>query len=49
MTKITPLKDKKKALVTGSSVYWLSFVSKAFTDGWRVLGLDGMTDYYDIS
>ena len=50
MTKITPLKDKKKALVTGSSGFiGYHLCQRLLLDGWRVLGLDGMTDYYDIS
>ena len=50
MTKITPLKDKKRALVTGSSGFiGYHLCQRLLLDGWQVLGLDGMTDYYDIS
>ena len=39
----------KTALVTGSSGFIGYFVSLALLDaGWRVVGIDGMSDYYDV-
>ncbi|WP_330647259.1 NAD-dependent epimerase/dehydratase family protein [Thioclava sp. FTW29] len=37
-------------LVTGAAGFIGSFVSQRFlSEGWRVVGLDGMTDYYDVT
>ena len=39
----------KTALVTGSAGFIGSFVARALLDaGWRVVGIDSMSDYYDI-
>ena len=40
----------KTALVTGSSGFIGDFVSEALlAAGWRVIGLDAMSDYYDVT
>ena len=40
----------KTALVTGSAGFIGYFVARALLrDGWRVVGLDGFSDYYDIT
>lgn len=40
----------KTALVTGSSGFIGYFVAQALLDaGWRVVGVDSMSDYYDVS
>lgn len=40
----------KTVLVTGAAGFIGSFVCHSFlTDGWRVIGLDCMSDYYDVS
>ncbi|WP_339115341.1 NAD-dependent epimerase/dehydratase family protein [Thioclava sp. GXIMD2076] len=37
-------------LVTGAAGFIGSFVCQRFlSEGWRVVGLDGMTDYYDVT
>ena len=42
--------DKKVILVTGAAGFIGFHISKLFlTEGWRVIGLDCLTDYYDIS
>ena len=39
----------RTALVTGSAGFIGYFTSKALlTQGWNVVGLDAMTDYYDV-
>ena len=39
----------RTALVTGSAGFIGYFTAKALLDqGWRVVGLDAMTDYYDV-
>ena len=43
-------KKQKIALVTGSAGFIGFHISKRLLDeGWRVIGLDCMSDYYDIS
>jgi UDP-glucuronate 4-epimerase len=43
-------KKQKVALVTGSAGFIGFHLSKRFLDeGWRVVGLDSMSDYYDVS
>ena len=43
-------KKQKTALVTGSSGFIGFHISKRLLDkGWRVIGLDCMSDYYDVS
>ena len=50
MIKSSTNKDKKKALITGSAGFiGYHLCLRLLTEGWNVLGLDGMTDYYDIS
>lgn len=40
----------KTALVTGSAGFIGYFTSRALLDaGWRVIGLDALTDYYDVT
>ena len=40
---------QRTALVTGSAGFIGYFTSKALLEaGWRVVGLDAMTDYYDV-
>lgn len=40
----------KTALVTGSSGFIGYFVAKALlSQGWRVIGIDSMSDYYDVT
>ena len=40
---------KRVALVTGSAGFIGSFVCRSLLDrGWRVVGLDNMSDYYDV-
>ena len=40
----------KTALVTGSAGFIGFFTSRALLDaGWRVIGLDALSDYYDVS
>ena len=40
----------KTALVTGSAGFIGSFVCQSLlSDGWRVVGLDCMSDYYDVA
>jgi UDP-glucuronate 4-epimerase len=40
----------RKALVTGSAGFIGFHLSRRLLDlGWQVIGLDGMTDYYDVS
>ena len=38
----------RTALVTGSSVYWIFVCQRLLEDGFRVVGIDCMTDYYDV-
>ena len=47
---IKGLRNMPTALVTGSAGFIGFHVSKALLyDGWRVVGLDCLTDYYDVS
>lgn len=42
--------DQRTALVTGSAGFIGYHTAKQLlADGWRVIGLDAMTDYYDVS
>ena len=44
------MKNQKTALVTGSAGFIGYHISKRLLDeGWRVIGLDCMSDYYDVS
>ncbi len=44
-----PNSSPRTALVTGSAGFIGFHTAKALLDrGWRVVGLDGMTDYYDV-
>ena len=43
-------KDQKTVLVTGAAGFIGFHISKRMLeDGWRVIGLDCMSNYYDIS
>ena len=43
-------KNKKVALITGAAGFIGSHISKRLLDeGWRVIGLDCLSDYYDVS
>ena len=44
------MNEKKVALVTGAAGFIGYHISKRLLDeGWRVIGLDCMSDYYDVS
>ena len=44
------INKQKKALVTGAAGFIGYHISKRLLDeGWRVVGLDCMSDYYDVS
>lgn len=44
------INTQKKALITGSAGFIGFHISKKLLDeGWRVIGLDCMSDYYDVS
>ena len=50
MIKTSHIKDQNKVLITGSAGFiGYHLCLRLLADGWNVLGLDGMTDYYDIS
>ena len=50
MIKTSHIKDQSKVLITGSAGFiGYHLCLRLLADGWNVLGLDGMTDYYDIS
>ena len=43
-------KNKKVALITGAAGFIGFHISKRLLDeGWRVIGLDCLSDYYDVS
>ncbi len=45
----TPNSSSRTALVTGSAGFIGFHTARALLDrGWKVVGLDGMTDYYDV-
>ena len=44
------IKIKKVALITGSSGFIGFHLAKfLLSHNWKIIGLDGMTDYYDIN
>ena len=47
---MTNIEDKKTVLVTGSAVFIGFHISRKFLhEGWRVIGVDCLSDYYDVS
>ena len=43
-------KDKKTVLVTGSAGFiGYHLCLRLINDGWNVIGIDGLTSYYDVA